>query len=94
MRVNQAPSMLPLFTPQPHIPATGVSQTIIKQDQEKCETRALPTSRQTSRAEQGEYGRAQLDRCGPIPTSLAAQSGLAEADSGDSSREIEVGLVV
>ena len=40
MRVNQAPSMLPLFTPQPHIPATGVSQTIIKQDQEKCETRA------------------------------------------------------
>ena len=39
MRVNQAPSMLPLCTPQPHIPATGVSQTIIKQDQEKCETR-------------------------------------------------------
>jgi hypothetical protein len=38
MRVNQALSMLPLFTPQPHIPATGVSQTIIKQDQEKCET--------------------------------------------------------
>jgi len=49
MRVNQAPSMLPLFTPlftpQPHIPATGVSQTIIKQDQEKCETRGLKQDR-------------------------------------------------
>jgi len=33
--------MLPLFTPQPPIPATGVSQTIIKQDQEKCETRGI-----------------------------------------------------
>jgi hypothetical protein len=48
MRVNQAPSMLPSFTPQPHIPATGVPQTIIKQDQEKCETRGLVLAEQVT----------------------------------------------
>jgi hypothetical protein len=35
--------MLPLFAPQPRTPATGVSQTIIKQDHEKCETREVRT---------------------------------------------------
>jgi hypothetical protein len=40
-RVNQTPSMLPSLTPQPRIPAAGVSPTIAKQDHEKCETRGV-----------------------------------------------------
>ncbi len=66
MRVNQAPSMLPFFTPQPPIPATGVSQTIIKQDQEKRETRGISETPDSSKKQMAALRRLAFFDPGPV----------------------------
>jgi hypothetical protein len=68
--------MLPSSTPDSRTPATGVSPTIIKQDHEKCETRAgsatSPTTSPDPYSKQAASGPSYTPDCEePLETTVA-----------------------